>query len=246
MYKFGMERLRHRTAVTVVVPMLLIGGSIGILTGPASATTPVLQNGSFESGNYVDGGSGFDTLPAGSTDMTGWTVTAGSVDWIGTYWNAQDGSQSLDMNGTGPGSIAQTLSTVSGDSYFVQFELAGNPAGGPSVKTLDVSVGGLPTTYTFTNSSTTTLVSMGWIPEGYNFTATSSSTTLTFSGDSSNLTDFGPALDNVSVTQIVASGAQCKNGGWQIGTNPSTGLPYKNQGQCVSYFATSGATPIGS
>jgi|GEM_PF-1166099 len=246
MRKFGLERLRRRTAVVVVAPLLLIGGSVGFLSGPASATTPTLQNGSFETGNYVDGGSGFDTLFAGSTDMTGWTVTAGSVDWISTYWVAADGSRSLDMNGDSPGSIAQTFATVSGDSYFVSFWLAGNPAGGPTTKTLDVSVGGAPTLYTFTNSSSTTLASMGWVSEGYTFTASSNSTTLTFSGDPSNTTAYGPALDNVSLTQIVANGDQCKNGGWQIGTNPSTGLPYKNQGQCVSYFATSGATPIGS
>src|SRR3984957_5249659 len=105
MRKFGLERLRRRTAVVVVAPLLLIGGSVGFLSGPASATTPTLQNGSFETGNYVDGGSGFDTLFAGSTDMTGWTVTAGSVDWISTYWVAADGSRSLDMNGDSPGGV---------------------------------------------------------------------------------------------------------------------------------------------
>jgi len=98
-----------------------------------------LTNGSFESGTYLDSGSGFEQLNAGDTSIDGWTVDSGSVDWIGTYWVAQDGSKSIDMSGTDAGAISQTFATTIGNTYTVSFFLSGNPAGPPTVKTLDVS-----------------------------------------------------------------------------------------------------------
>ena len=39
-------------------------------------------------------------------------------------------------------------------------------------------------------------------------------------------------------------GADCKHDGWQT-MSDDLGNPFKNQGDCVSFYATSGATPIG-
>jgi choice-of-anchor C domain-containing protein len=222
----------------------------------AALADGALINGSFENGTYVNGGSGFETLAAGTVNagaITGWTVTSGTIDWISTYWTSEDGSMSLDMNGTPTtavpstvGTISQTLATTVNNTYFVQFFLAGNPMCGPSTKNLIVSATGTaPQTYTFTNTSTTTLTNMGWTLEAYTFVATSASTTLTFAADPSNTSNCGAALDNVSTTQTVATGANCKDGGWQTMFH-SDGTPFKNQGDCVSFYATSGATPIGS
>jgi hypothetical protein len=49
-------------------------------TGSASAATIV--NGSFEDSS-VNPGGGFATLSGGSTAITGWTVGANSIDYIG-------------------------------------------------------------------------------------------------------------------------------------------------------------------
>jgi choice-of-anchor C domain-containing protein len=214
-----------------------------------------LINGSFENGTYSDGGSGFETLIAGTPNavaITGWTVTSGSIDWISTYWKAEDGLMSLDMNGTAPpaasavGTISQTFATTVNSTNVVQFFLAGNPECGPTTKNLIVSATGTaPQTYSFTNTSTTTRIDMGWTVEAYTFVATSATTTLTFAADPSNMSNCGPALDNVSTTETAATGANCKDGGWQTMFH-SDGTPFKNQGDCVSFYATSGATPIGS
>ena len=48
---------------------------------------------------------------------------------------------------------------------------------------------------------------------------------------------FGPALDNVVITETLATGADCKKGGWQTMVD-STGTSFRNQGDCVSYYAT--------
>jgi hypothetical protein len=36
---------------------------------------------------------------------------------------------------------------------------------------------------------------------------------------------------------------QCKNGGWQMFKNANGQPMFKNQGDCVSYFATGGSNP---
>ena len=58
------------------------------LAGPTLAFTG-LANGSFETGAYVNNGSGFQQLNAPNSSIADWTVDAGSVDWISTYWPAQ-------------------------------------------------------------------------------------------------------------------------------------------------------------
>ena len=59
----------------------------------------------------------------------------------------------------------------------------------------------------------------------------------------------GLFIDNVIVTQVATTGASCKDGGWATNNyidGSGNAVTFKNQGQCVSYFATSGAVPIGN
>ncbi len=223
--------------------------------GPAAAAT-AFQNGNFTDGSYTASyaGSGFETLSpelGNATAMTGWTVTGGSVDWIQGYWQAPPlGGYSIDMNGTATsnqtalGVLTQTFATDVNATYVVGFELAGNPNCGPPRKTLTVSAADTPTQPYFVDTAKTSNSDMGWAPQTYSFVAASDSTTLTFASD--NTSNCGAALGDVTVAEIAAAtGAQCKNGGWSSMHEPD-GTAFKNQGDCVSYYATSGATPIGS
>ena len=220
------------------------------LASPAAALAAGVNNGSFEDGDFPPGVA-FQTLSAGTPgagSITGWAVTAGQVDWINGFWTAQDGAKSLDMNGFEPGTIAQTLATPVNSTWVIQFYLAGNPDCGDGVKTLTVSASGAAAqTYTFTNSGATTHADMGWTLESYTFVASGPSTDLIFAADPGNTSFCGPALDNVSATVTVPvelTGADCKDGGWRS-MSDGEGTPFKNQGDCVSSFAQSGATPIG-
>jgi choice-of-anchor C domain-containing protein len=142
----------------------------------------------------VDPGRAFVTLYSGDTSITGWTVGGNSIDYIGGYWQASDGARSLDMSGFNAGSVSQTLTTTPGTTYQVLFDLAGNPDGGPTVKTLEVSAAGSVQDYTF-DTTGHTRSSMGWVTDSFLFTATGATTTLTFT--SLDATPYGPALDNV-------------------------------------------------
>lgn len=163
-----------------------------LLAGAAQAS--IVTNGSFElPGTFV---GGFTTYGTGSTAITGWTVGSGSVDLINTYWQAADGSYSLDMSGGSAGSIWQTIGgLVAGEHYILSFALAGNPDQG-SVKSLTAEVGATSGTYTF-DSTGKSHGAMGWTTETLAFTATGSTELLRFTSNTN--TAYGPALDNVSV-----------------------------------------------
>jgi choice-of-anchor C domain-containing protein len=156
----------------------------------------LIVNGSFETGPAP---GSFITLLNGSTVINGWTVGGDSIDYIGTYWNAQDGSRSIDLAGNGPGSISQSFATLSGQSYHVEFWMAGNPDGGDTLKAIAAS-GGSVNIQIF-NFSTTghSLGDMGWENKFFDFIATGDTTTLTFASNMSG--PYGPAIDNVSVPE---------------------------------------------
>ena len=182
-------------------------------SGVAQATN-LITNGSFEQTlPGWDASAPFNTISAPSSSIPGWKVELGSVDWINSYWQAQDGTKSLDLAGfQQQGLVSTTFNTAIGETYRVQFYLAGNPDQGYA-KTL-VSVGnaiGLdpsssppppPHIFTFVQGSHT-LQDMGWTLESFDFVAQTGLTQLLF-GDATlspfgDTNSYGAALDNVSV-----------------------------------------------
>lgn len=91
-----------------------------LITGSASAS--IIFSESFEHDPAINGFISTVTSNVGAFD-----VISGNVDWIGNYWQAAEGTHSLDMNGTSPGTISYDLSTIMGMEYDVSFSLAGNP-----------------------------------------------------------------------------------------------------------------------
>jgi len=184
---------------------LLVAGAVTGSVTVASAAT--ITNGSFE---IPGGGSPFTTLSAGDTSINGWTVGGGGIDYIGTYWQASNGSSSLDLNGLNPGSISQTVSGLNiGAKYRLIFDIAGNPDGGPNPKSLDVLLDGISQDSEIFDATGTSKSAMGWSTRSFEFTATSTSQLLEFlsttTGNSGNGTypfAFGPALDNVSINAV--------------------------------------------
>ena len=206
----------------------------------------LFSNGSFETGGFVQDttGYGYMTVEANTPQagvINGWTVTNGEIDWIGKYWTASDGAKSIDLNGLKPGAISQTFATTPNNTYVVSFKLAGNPDnadnefGAPAVKTMTVAAtGNDPKSYSV-NALGKSHDAMGWSDAGYSFVAKGSTTTITFTSTTDGVS--GPAIDNVTVTETLSPGAACKNGGWKA-MSDKTPTPFKNQGDCVSYYAT--------
>ncbi len=162
----------------------------------SSAWAAPFTNGSFETGPAP---GGFTTLAAGSTSITGWTVLSTNIDYIGSHWVAQDGSRSLDLNGSAIGGVAQTFDTTAGSTYTVGFWIAGNPDGLPTVKALTATAGSTTFSTTF-DVSGHSKSSMGWELRTFDFVASAGTTTLSFVSTIGSPCCYGPALDNVTVT----------------------------------------------
>lgn len=180
----------------------LVCCSTGLL---APARAELIENGSFELGQ--DPGA-FTELPAGSNNITGWTVTGEAIDYIGTEWEASDGLRSVDLDGSSgspphpTGGIAQTFATASGIAYLVTFDMAGNPVDDPTIKPMRVEAAGQSADFFFDTTGRSN-ADMGWLSKSWTFTATAAQTTLEFrSLTQEPETGYGPAVDNISVTVV--------------------------------------------
>ena len=85
-----------------------VPGLTAAQTCPNPPTPPeVVCNGGFESPS-INGQA--QTLPAGpGPSGFGWSIGGNSIDLVKNFWQAAEGSQSIDLDGNAPGSIKQTL-----------------------------------------------------------------------------------------------------------------------------------------
>jgi choice-of-anchor C domain-containing protein len=222
--------------------------SAALLTVALGSTVlgAAFDHGSFDQSNYTSGESWGQMVQEGQDNITGWKVT-GEVDLVNDYWPAHTPNFSIDLNGYGRGAISQDLDTIAGKHYFVQFQLAGNPTDNDDPryrceindpKRMTVSVdGGQAEQFTFVTAGHS-LANVGWRTEGYTFKAPDGTTTLKFQSDVAEGA-CGPAVDTIKVTQVLLAGEDCKDGGWKLGIDrDATHISFKNQGDCVSFFAT--------
>ena len=109
------------------------------------------------------------------------------------------------------GGIEQAFETVVGQSYLVQFDMAGNPEPRPAIKTMRVSALGAATQFDDFSFDVTgkTREAMGWATMEWSFVADATYTTLQFMSTvtGQNLDAWGPALDNVRVSAVPVPGA---------------------------------------
>lgn len=181
--------------------------ALALVLGTASvASAATITNGSFEVGPAP---GGFTTLAAGSTAINGWTVASGNIDYIGTYWQASDGSRSIDLTGSTRGAISTTITDmIVGKKYDLAFDLSGNPAGQPITKQLDVTLSNPLTNANYQyniNTAGNTLADMKWVTYVLTFVATSTTSLLTFAtgnGTGGAACCYGPALDNVRIAAV--------------------------------------------
>ncbi len=182
---------------------------------PGTGAGKLLQNGSFETGQVANPCFIFD-IGVGSTLITGWTVSRGTIDWDGPppcSVVASDGAHSLDLVGQiGIGGIQQAFQTTPGRCYKISFDLAGNPEAGnpPVMKPLTVNITNAGTAFIATNTPQAqgcapiangmactftfdvtgkTQANMGWVRQTIKFGATSTSATVEFVSD---ITAAGP------------------------------------------------------
>ncbi len=183
------------------------------LSGLAASTHASVNNGSFETPPVGTGS--FSNHFGGSTAITGWTVLGDRVTLInesyvesGITFNAQDGTQWLDLSGPGSNmasnGVTQDVGTTIGEAYRISFYV-GSATNDVNIfaSTVDLSIAG-GARVSFTNP-TAPRNSMDWLLFSADFVATSDLTNITFfhgSGPGNNLS----GLDNVTLELIPTPG----------------------------------------
>jgi choice-of-anchor C domain-containing protein len=182
-----------------MVLLLVVSVQLVPAFGQSVAT---FTNGGFEDGVPIP--TNDIELPAGSTAITGWTVTGHSIDYMGPPWDVSEGQRAVDLDGRDAvfSGIEQTFATVAGRQYLVSFDLSGNPQGPPTIKLARVTVDGVSNDYSLdtTGQSITALL---WTPVSFSFVASGSTATLSFMSLSSTPNSYGPLVDNVKVVESV-------------------------------------------
>lgn len=181
----------------------------------SDAKANLIVNGSFENGTNLPAAvPGYRTLSGatdplalgGTNDIAGWTVLNNNIDWIhNNYWQASNGTYSLDMSGLSPGGISQTIATNPGETYTLTFDMSVNPdvRHSDTARRLDIvaintltNVKDLEDNFLLARG-TRTFSDMQWVNQTLTFTASGTSTELIFFSAPSNIDAGGPALDNV-------------------------------------------------
>ena len=180
--------------------MLLATAAAALLATGASAVTVV--NGSFEDGIALPDG-GFTTLATGdTTSLPGWEVLSDGVDYIGTYWQASNGSRSLDLSAATSGGVMQTVTGFeTGKRYKMTFDVSGNPGGGDNPKGIMVSAtGGVAQEFFYLLTPANSNSNMLYQTYTYYFTASSGTQDIQFR--SAEYNPYGSVLDNVSISLV--------------------------------------------
>ncbi|MFN8121542.1 MAG: choice-of-anchor C family protein [Thermoleophilia bacterium] len=196
-------------------PSSAVAGSTVRLDRTAPGGNPggeAVSNGGFES-PVIPTNPGYADYTAGQS-IGSWTVSSASVSLHNTtLQQVAAGTQALDVNGSGPGVVTQTLATTPGTVYRITFQVAGNTYGSPSLKELQVGWGGSALRTIRFDTTGRSTSAMGWTTVTLEATATSTSTALTFTGLSSG--QYGAMVDAVSA--IPQSGISVSGGSlsWQ-------------------------------
>ncbi|MFI2781843.1 DUF642 domain-containing protein [Streptomyces sp. ALB3] len=195
-----MRPLHLSAAALPLAVLLLTAAPVSARAHPHDTTThtPVTAvDGGFET-PAVPAPSPFTTYPGGQP-VGPWTAGGDSVDLTSDrLWDAAEGHQSLDLNGSSSGSVSQQIPVLPLTSYVVSFELAGNPAWAPALKTGELRVDGTPVRTFGFDITGRGFRDMGYIRQSAVFTnLLKNSVTLTFASTSPGVG--GPVIDDVRV-----------------------------------------------
>ncbi|WP_428308464.1 DUF642 domain-containing protein [Lacipirellula sp.] len=190
---------------TLLVSFLIILPEIGSTF--ASGPVNLIENGSFEVPVVVGGNQEFGTP---STAITGWHVSAGSIDLITSgsiLGSAHSGLQMIDINGSSSGRVEQSFATVPGNTYRLALFYSNNPNPAFALPIYSASVSVVGTTQllnALVAHAGATELQMNWMRFANSFTADSTTTKLVLSSAHGGFN--GIYFDSVSVIPEPAVG----------------------------------------
>jgi len=199
----GTRTSARRLVVAAFATALLMApglvAPVAAAPAPGATSTNLIANGTFSEPVVCPKDMG--KFVGGSTAITDWTVGEVSVNVVcHTYFQPETGDQSIDLSGTpGPGSLAQTVPTTSGNKYTLSWFMAGNPSCGQAVKTMDVDWNGTLVDAPTFDTTGHSVTSMGWQSEQITVSAVGATSTVLFADATPDMSLCGATLDNVSL-----------------------------------------------
>jgi choice-of-anchor C domain-containing protein len=206
---------RWRAVLASALVTFGVGGAVLLTPATVGAVPPtnMIQNGNFGTINGTVPADDYLTVDAGSSTIANWIVvtpslygsSGGSVDVVSDgYWASEDGSNSIDLAGStgAAGGIYQDITTTPYEEYSLSFYSAVN-GDDPSntAHTMGVSVNGT-TVYSTAPAESTHTRSLNWVLNTVTFFATSAQSQIEFDDTTAGDTDYGPVLDDVSLTAV--------------------------------------------
>jgi len=199
-------------------PTLLRLPPLACLVGLALCGAASLQAANFVlNGSFEDPGSlsndagdgfldGFDSIPAGGTSITSWTVITHEIA-RGMNGNAPsivpaEGLFFLDLTGysgfgAGSGGVSQTITTIPGSTYRFTFDLGTLQGDSDSDGPISVTASAAGLTPSFVHNPGG--IGSQWANYGFDFVANASTTEISILGTGGK---YFIGLDNVSVTAV--------------------------------------------
>ena len=178
-------------------------------SGTALAGTNLFDNPSFELGTFVPNGDNTMVVAPGGSAISNWQIVNADVAWLSTPnpfngLSPSDGTKFIDLTSYqgGFGGIAQTISTIPGLTYRVEFDQGSGVYGDSFLRVLASDDSGQISSADFTEIATS---SSRWDRHSFDFVARQSLTTITF-GHYFGSGNFS-GLDNVAMTIVPAPGA---------------------------------------
>ncbi len=176
----------------------------------------------------MDEGTSLTTYTAG--DVLGgidghWQVISGDVAVQGHWGQSPLGGNAVNLDGTTPGAISQTFSTVPGKTYVVNFAMTGDFSKAFS-KSMTVSAGGSSETFVVDVPAGWETDNLLWNHRSMTFTANSIDTTLTFAADSSASID-APVIGDVQVVEVPVGVSHLLSADPDLHYDAGTGKFYK-------------------
>jgi Protein of unknown function (DUF642) len=200
---FG-SRIGLARVLVGVLSLVLVGGAAA--ASPPKAKTTIaganlLKNGTFSLPEYFSSAS---IQAAGSTQIPHWTVnTVGVFDDAGSFIQAPPGAkQEIELYDQGVGTLAQTVATVPGTTYLLQWYGAGEPTGAapnPPTKTMNVLWNGSVVAHPSYSTAGESFTKMHWTPGQVVVTATSTTSTVEFDEATPNANCCGAMVAEVSL-----------------------------------------------
>ena len=173
--------------------------ALAALTATASASTNLLQDGSFESQTVSSGNWALTSASPWVVTAAGTSTTVGLEVRDNYYGSAENGSNFIELDGNENDQISQSFATVAGATYTVSFWYEDRSGVASSSEGWAASVVGATTLAQAMVSGNSSSV---WKEETITFTADSAVSTFSIwaTGKSDS---FGTSFDNFSVTAAV-------------------------------------------